>query len=95
MVDPNLIIDDAYITDVGKYCVKRGNQLEDILDEYVVILREIKNEAIMQGEISETLQEFIECVSLLNRQVLEMSRNTKVVCTNFVSDIDKADSFLF
>lgn len=94
-MDPNLIISDEYVEDVGTYCVKRGRTLEDIMDSYLGILREIKYEAITGGEISQTLGEFIECVSLLNNQLKEVSNNANTASKYFVIDINDADSYLF
>ena len=94
-MDPNLIISDEYVEDVGTYCVKRGRTLEDIMDSYLGILREIKNEAIITGEISQTLEEFIDCVSQLNNQLKDISNNVYAASVQFVSDVNDADSFLF
>ena len=37
-MDPNLIIDDDYVTGVGSDSETRGNALEGILDQYLTIL---------------------------------------------------------
>lgn len=51
-MDANLIIDDDYVQTVGSLCSKKGRELEEILEEYSAILDEIQQEALMEGDIS-------------------------------------------
>lgn len=94
-MDPNLIIDDDYVYDVGDACAEHGKKLEDILDAYVAILREIKAEALVEGEISDALGVFIECVAQLNDQLTTLSDNVDSKCMSFINDVNTADSYLF
>ena len=94
-MDPNLMICDEYIEAVGEACAKRGNVLDEILYSFIMILKEIRQEAIMEGEIAQALGEFIECVSRLRNQLWEISDNVNEACKYFVIDIDAIDSFLF
>ncbi|WP_204871892.1 hypothetical protein [Pseudoflavonifractor capillosus] len=95
MMDPDLIIDDEYVYAVGNDCNQRGKKLEDILDEYVVILKEIKSEAIMAGNVSEALEAFIGCVEPLKDQITELSQRVEERSSNFIQDVNDADQYLF
>ncbi len=94
-MDINLVIDDDYVTTVGVLCRKRGNELEDILDTYMLILKEIEEEALTAGEISTTLNEYRSCVELLNEQIASISKDIEKICKNFISAINVADDYLF
>lgn len=94
-LDPNLVIDDDYVHKVGNGCKTRGVKLEEIIDSYIVILNEIKNEALIEGDISDALGAYIECVTLLNDQLRTLSENVKEICLGFITDVNEADSYLF
>lgn len=94
-MDPNLIIDDEYVYSVGDDCVLRGRKLEEILDSYLAILNEIKSEALIEGDISDALGLFIECVTPLNDQLTTLSKSVDDTCLRFVQDVNTADDFLF
>lgn len=94
-MDINLIIDDDYVTTVGLLCKNRGNELESILDTYMLILQEIEDEALTAGEISTTLNEYRSCVELLNDQIDSISKDIKTMCNNFISAVNVADDYLF
>lgn len=94
-MDKALIVDDEYIKEVGRYSQTRGKELEQLLGNYIKVLEEIKNEAIVEGEISNSLSAYIDCVKLLTERLEIISSNMKTVCNNLVADIDAADSYLF
>lgn len=94
-MDSNLIISDEYIEEVGKACAKRGNVLDEILYSFILILKEIRQEAIIEGETAQALGEFIDCISRLRNQLQDISDNVNEACKYFVIDVNDADSFLF
>lgn len=94
-MDPNLIIDDEYVYDVGEDCAQRGEKLEEILDAYLVILNEIKTEALIEGSVSDALSAFIECVTLLNDELTTLSQSVDGTGMCFIQDVNTADDFLF
>lgn len=94
-MDPNLIIDDDYVTGVGSDSETRGNALEGILDQYLTILNEIKAEAIVEGKIADALAAYIGCVSLLNDQLTEISTSVKTAAQGFIQEVNTADEYLF
>lgn len=94
-MDPNLIIDDEYVYGVGDDCVLRGERLENVVETYISILNEIKEEALIEGSVSEALQAFIECMNSLNNQLTIISKRVDDTGMSFIQDINTADDFLF
>lgn len=90
-MDANLIIDDDYVQTVGSLCSRRGRELE----EYSAILDEIQQEALMEGDISVSLNAYRECVSLLSGQLEKISAQVDYVCDSFITAVNDADSYLF
>lgn len=94
-MDPNLIIVDEYVQQIGRRCAQRGEALEGILADYLQLLREIKTEALVDGRTSNSLGVFIDCVSLLSDQLGILSDNADRACQTYISDINTADDYLF
>ena len=94
-MESDLIICDEYIKEVGESCKRRGEMLEEIMEIYIAILEEIQSEAIVEGEFSQSLWEFLQCVCRLRNLLQDISDNVNEACKFFVIDINDADSFLF
>lgn len=94
-MDANLLIVDEYVAEVGNRCRRRGQELDDILTDYLHILQEIKEKALTEGRTSESLATFIQCVQLLRDQLTILSENADYTCERYIRDINKADSYLF
>lgn len=94
-MDANLIIDDDYVTSVGTKAYQKAVKLEQIFEDYILILEEIKSEALVSGEISEALETYIECVRSLKGQLKKVSESLKTICQSFLIDINEADDYLF
>lgn len=94
-MDPNLIIDDEYILDVGSDCNRRGIKLEEILEQYLGILKEIQTEALVEGNVAEALVAFVSCVELLKGQIKDLSKSVDDRSYSFIQDVNDADQYLF
>lgn len=94
-MDPNLIIDDGYIGTAGDYSALRGRNLEEIFDSFIVILEEIKTEAITSGEINNALEQYIQVVKMLDNHISDISSGVNTRCDSFLTAINEADSYLF
>lgn len=94
-MDPNLIIDDEYIFAVGDDCKRRGIKLEEALEQYLEILKEIQTEALVEGNVAEALVAFIGCVELLKGQLEDISKTMYNRSYSFIQDVNDADQYLF
>lgn len=96
MSSNELIVDDDYIRQMGKYYYKMGNSAIDImLKDYINIMQEIKDTAIMEGDIADSLSTFIQCAQSLKDRAGDIGNELKQLTDYFISDIDEADQFLF
>ena len=94
-MDKNLVIYDEYITGVGSNCVRRGSVMEAALKQYINILGQIRQEAIVGGEIAAALSQFINCAKLLQGEIETISDNMDRICDCMIERIDEEDQFLF
>lgn len=94
-MDENLIICDEYVTGVGEKSGRQGESLESIYDRYIEILNEVGKAAVVSGEVSLALDEFISCAKTLQGEIKSISVNMKRVCNCMIECIDREDQYLF
>lgn len=95
MAGTSLQIDDDYVKNMGKYFVEEGKEIETYLAEYIRILQRINANAIIRGEASEALRKYIEYAEKMTGQINSISETVRKQCEEFISDVDKADQYLF
>lgn len=95
MAKKDLIIDDEYCKAMGAYFAKQGEQIDKLSADYVAILLEVKNKAIVSGDVSKALSAYITYARKLNKQVGSISTVAKKQVDNFLSKVDAADQYLF
>lgn len=95
MAKKDLIIDDEYCKAMGAYFAKQGEQIDKLSADYVAILQEVKNKAIVSGDVSKALGTYITYARKLNKQVGNISTVAKKQVDNFLSKVDAADQYLF
>ena len=94
-MDANLIIDDGYVSDVGRMANIRGIALEEVFDSYLTILTQMESSAVVGGEIASALTAYRESVQKMNDQITTLSADMKNVCDCFLTDFNTADEYLF
>lgn len=95
MAGTELKIDDEYVTEMGKYFIDKGEELQGYIDKYIQILDKIRTDAIIEGDTAKALDEFIGFSKNLNVIIQELGKNAKKQSEGFAIEIDKADSYLF
>lgn len=95
MASDNLIIDDDYCKAMGTYFTKQGEQIDKLVMDYISILQDVKNQAIISGEVSDALSAYITYVQKLNKQIGNISTSIKVQIDKFLTRIDLEDQYLF
>ena len=95
MLDSSLIFTDEYYLQLSDVVIENGNQMEIFLSRYLSILKEIRNTAILSGEVADKLTDFIYLVSQLEDNIDYCSNMLARQCKNLIHAVDSADSFLF
>ncbi len=94
-MDSNLVIDDDYVTTVAYNSSTRGAKLEKIYCSYLTILKDVRANAIKDGEIALALSDFIACIELLQNQLGKISESIQTDGQKFLVDVNEADQYLF
>lgn len=95
MASNDLIIDDEYCKSMGSYFAKQGEEMDDLIVEYIKILQEVKAKAITSGDVSKALSTYIGYVQKLNKQVGNISNSIKTQVNSFLARVDSEDQYLF
>ena len=95
MAEVQLIVDDEYCKERGRFLKNKGEKLDQIVTEYVKILQEIRGFAIMEGETANILSQYIDCCHRLESQITVLSNAVDGTITCFLSAVDEADDYLF
>lgn len=90
-----LQIDDEYCNAMGKYFVKEGQELDNYINDYITILKNIKCNAIKAGRVANALDKYIGCAQKLKNQFEGRAINTQKQITKFLSAIDESDEYLY
>lgn len=74
MASNELIIDDDYCRAMGSYFTKQGEELDQLIVDYISILQDVKNKGITSGDVSNALSSYINYVKNSTRR-LEASQH--------------------
>lgn len=80
---------------MGSYFTKQGEELDQLIVDYISILQDVKNKGITSGDVSNALSSYINYVKKLNKKIGSISTSTKTQIENFLSRVDAEDQYLF
>lgn len=95
MASNELIIDDEYCKAMGEYIVKQGEEIDQIVIDYISILQDVKNKGIISGDVSSALNSYISYVKKLNKKIGNLSTSINTQIDNFLARVDAEDKYLF
>lgn len=95
MDEKDLVVDDEFLQASASKCKAVGAQLEQILTEYIQILKDIHTDALVAGSISVALGGFIDTASLMNGMISGNADQIDIDLRAYDSGISEADSYLF
>lgn len=90
----DIVVDDDKWKDAMEEICRRISQYEDNLEQYIDILKRIKEDAIMEGDIADRLETFIEYVKKLKGEAEEIAIETIKMSASFWKDFDTADNYV-
>lgn len=93
MAKKDLIIDDDYCNTLAKYFKSRGAHIEYVLNEYLMILKDIKENGIQEGEVSKTLEAYTNYCKKMQNKVNQISSTANTQIISFVNKIQDIDHF--
>ena len=95
MASNDLIIDDDYCKAIADRFVQEGEHIDQIAEEYLSILLETRNKAILDGATANALSAYISAASVLRNKTEKISIDFLTEILNFISEVDSEDQYLF
>lgn len=95
MAEKDLIIDDDYCTSMGNYFYLQGQMLNTMIKAYIATLEKVRSNAIKEGEVADALDAYLVYVKKLDGQIKEISVIAKNQVSDFLTQVDSADEYLF
>lgn len=99
MAKEELIIDEEYLAKLQDGLDKSVNStdfgIEQRIEDYVKILKKIRETAILDGDIASALDSFIECAEKLKGIADEVTTDIRELIEYYQYEIDVQDKYLF
>ena len=88
------VVDETH-TAAGKTLQEMCNLLDQEITVYINILNQVTTDAAKEGCTTTRYQEYVSLVSGLREQLATVGTVLNSTATEFVTQIDKADSYLY
>ena len=95
MASNELIIDDEYCKAMGSYFKKQGEEIDELISEYLDVLQNVKNKAIVSGAVSDALLVYLVYVEKLTKHFGTISSSANSQIIKFLKRVDSEDQYLF
>lgn len=95
MAENNLIIDDEYCSQMGKYFQQQGIKFDKLIENYVSALELLRTTGAKEGEFAKALDTYISYAGKLKEQIGNISDLTKKQIDDFLTQVDSADQYIF
>ena len=89
------IVDDDNIAEIGNVLQKMGETLNDAICKYCSILSSVTSSAIKSGKTTDAINALKDQAEALKNHFSLLGECSERGASNFVSDIDKADRYLY
>lgn len=95
MASKDLIIDDDFCKSMGTYFVKKGEEMDQMIVDYISVLQDVRNKGIVSGDVATALSSYISYASKLKKQIGNISSDVNNKINSFLARVDDADQYLF
>lgn len=95
MANNQCIIDDAYCAAMGTYFKRQGDRLDQMVEEYIAVLKTIRDTGVTKGDIHTVLEGFITYAEKMKSKIGAISESTQSQVNKFLTRVDEADQYLF
>ena len=95
MASNQCIIDDQYCIAMGKYFKDQGDQLDQMISDYIAVMEFVRMFGIRDGEVHDAMDEYVAHAKKLKDKFGDISQNAQSQVNKFLAQVDKADQYLF
>ena len=90
-----LKVDDGYMDDMSLFFDEEGKDLDDAVNAYIRIMKDVKRLAVISGDLSLALEGFNIMAGRVSDEIRKMTETAAKKMQNYVAAIDEADQYIF
>ena len=94
-LDYDIVVNDDACQEAGLEYKEISNSFTNYLNTYSSILQRVLEQGILSGKVYNNLEKFFESVETLKDQLGDLADTANKSSSNFIEDMDKADSYLY
>ena len=94
MSGQNLIVDDDYFAELGRFFSSR-NEIEGMIDDYVDALKLAHEQGVKSGETADALVRYTAYAEMLKGKMQAINDDLVKLADGYMQSIDQADDYLF
>lgn len=91
----DIVYDERELSIAANQLLSYGEFLCKCVEEYVIILKELKSKGIIDDKVCANIEELIEKISPYKNQIYNISSNLKNLVNKGVNEIINADKYIF
>lgn len=91
----SLIVRDDEYSAAGKNMMTRANYTEEILRELLVLMEQVSEEGLMQGNTAQNFARATQLVKAITETMQGVAARYYLACADFINEIDAADADIY
>lgn len=95
MANQELIVDEENLEEIKEYITRRSETMNEMISQYLNLLRIMRMNAIYYGEVAKSLDAYINYAKQMEEQLAFLGTVFSTTISSFVRDVDDADTYLF
>lgn len=95
IMNKDIVYDEKELSIAANQLLNYGEFLCKSIEEYVIILKELKSKGIIDDKICGNIEELIDKISLYKNDIYNISGNLKNLINKGVKEIINADNYVF
>ena len=94
-LDYDIVVNDDACQEAGVEYKEISDKFTNYLNTYSSILQRVLEQGTPSGKVHNNLEKFFESVETLKDQLGDLADTANKSSSNFIEDMDKADSYLY
>lgn len=90
-----VVMDDSYMVDMADYFDICGKRIQETADSYIELMSQVAEEGIPNGQVADSIREFLSYAEQLRYVILETSMKIRNATENYVEEINEQERYVY
>ena len=91
----SFVVDDEYCREISGFSGSQGKEIDDAVESYLRIMKDVRSLAIISGGLSDALREYSQHAGRLSGTVKKISDTAARKMDEYIFGIEEMDQFIF